>query len=84
MADADLATLGQTAYIFLNRSRKLLQEQENLAFLPEMTLEFANSQVRFLIGHKYNTPEAEELFPYKKQNATALMMARERALNVTN
>jgi hypothetical protein len=73
IADADLSHLGQPAKIFLDRCQKYHQEKEGLPELPQITPEFAAENINFLLGHKYCTDEANQLFPYKPRNIELLL-----------
>lgn len=73
IADADLSYLGQPAKIFLDRYQKYHQEKEGSQELPQITPELAAENINFMLGHKFYTDEAKQLFPYKPRNIELLL-----------
>lgn len=73
LADADLASVGRpTAHymeVVANLFRELHPEEE---IGGEAYADFMAEQVFFLNHHRFNTPEADKLFPHKQENVLAI------------
>ena len=64
LADADLSSTGQEFAIYQDRSAKLAAENQKQLD--------AEDQIRFLLGHRFNTAEAKRLYPNKAANIKQL------------